>query len=364
VARWPFQRQPNKPQPIWITMPIFQAEELKQVSVSVFQAAGATPDEARIVSEALVNANLAGHDSHGVMRIPEYVRWMEQNLVTIGAHIRIVHEAEAFAIVDGGWGFGQVIGREAMELAIRKCRQAGVGTVALSQCCHIGRIGDYPTMAANNGLAAVMFVNTHGGGKLVAPWGGRERRLSANPISIAIPRKNAEPIVVDISTSAIAEGKVRGMFNRQESVPAGNIMDAAGMPTTDAAKFYGPPAGALYPFGGHKGFALGLVTDILAGALSGGGCSRPEATRIGNTFLAFVVDIDRLRGGDPFYTEVEHLIDYVKSSALAPGFDKIMIPGEPEVLEQQRRSQDGISIDAETWRQIAETANKYGVRVA
>ena len=166
-----------------------------------------------------------------------------------------------------------MVGREAMEVAIRKAEQMGVGTVAASHCCHIGRVGDYSMMAAARGMVAVMFVNTHGGGKLVAPWGGKSRRLSANPIAIAIPRKTGTPIVVDISTSAIAEGKVRGMLNRKVPVPPGSIMDADGNPTTDASKFYGPPAGALFPFGGHKGFALGLVTDILAGGISGGGCS-------------------------------------------------------------------------------------------
>lgn len=345
-------------------MPTLRAEKLKQISHQVFLAAGATGDEARIVSDALVNANLAGHDSHGVLRIPEYVRWMEQNLVAIGAHINIVRESESFAVVEGGWGFGQVIGREAMEVAIQKCKQSGVGTVALSQCCHIGRVGDYPTMAAAKGLAAVMFVNTHGGGKLVAPWGGRERRLSANPISIAIPRKDGTPIVVDISTSAIAEGKVRGMFNRKTAVPTGNIMDADGLPTTDAGKFYGPPQGALFPFGGHKGFALGLVADILAGALSGAGCSRRDADRVGNAFLVFVLDIDRLRGQEPFFADVEQLVEFVKSSALAPGSERIMIPGEPEALEEMRRSKDGISVDEETWRQIAEVAAKYSVAVS
>jgi uncharacterized oxidoreductase len=233
-------------------MPIFQAEKLKQVSTQVFVAAGATADEARIVSDALVNANLAGHDSHGVIRIPEYVRWMEQKLVTIGAHIRVVRESDSFAVVDGGWGFGQVIGREAMEVAIQKCQQAGVGTVAMSQCCHIGRVGDYPRMAADKGLAAVMFVNTHGGGKLVAPWGGRERRLAANPISIAIPRKNATPIVVDISTSAIAEGKVRGMFNRKEPVPPGNIMDVNGVPTRMRPSFMDHRQAPCIPLAGTK----------------------------------------------------------------------------------------------------------------
>ena len=344
-------------------MPTFHAEPLKQIGSQIFAAAGATTDDARIVSNSLVEANLAGHDSHGILRIPEYVGWMEQNLVNTGAHIRIVQEADSFAVVDGGWGFGQVVGREAMEVAISKAEKAGVGTVAARQCCHIGRVGEYPMMASARGMAAVMFVNTHGGGKLVAPWGGKERRLSANPISIAIPRKAGAPIVVDISTSAIAEGKVRGMLNRGVAVPPGSIVDADGNPTTDAAKFYGPPPGALLPFGGHKGFALGLVTDILAGAISGGGCSRKDASRVGNTFLVFVIDIDRLRGDEPFYADVEQLVEFVKSSALAPGCKEIVVPGEPEAIEKERRLRDGIAIDAETWRQITEVGKKYGVSV-
>jgi len=344
-------------------MPTFRAELLKQVGSQIFAAAGATGPESRIVSDSLVEANLAGHDSHGILRIPEYVSWMEQKLVTMDAHIRIVQEADSFAVVDGGWGFGQVVGREAMELAIKKAEQAGVGTVSASRCCHIGRVGDYPMMAAAKGMVAVMFVNTHGAGKLVAPWGGKDRRLSANPISIAIPRKAGTPIVVDISTSAIAEGKVRGMLNRKVSVPAGSIVDADGNPTTDATKFYGPPAGALLSFGGHKGFALGLVTDILAGALSGAGCSRKDADRVGNAFLVFVIDVDRLRGEDAFYADVEQLVEYVKSSALAPGSTEILVPGEPEALETERRERNGIPVDGETWRQISEVGRKYGVSV-
>jgi uncharacterized oxidoreductase len=344
-------------------MPTFHAEELKQLGREIFGNAGATSEEAQIVANALVEANLAGHDSHGILRVPEYVRWMEQKLVKPGAHVRIVRESDSFAVVDGGWGFGQVVGREAMEIAIQKAVKAGIGTVVASQCCHIGRVGDYPMMAAARKMAAVMFVNTHGGGKLVAPWGGIERRLSANPIAVAVPRKEGIPIVMDISTSAIAEGKIRSMLNRKVPVPPGVILDAGGQPSTNPADFYGPPSGALLPFGGHKGFALGLITDILAGALSEGGCSRKDAERVGNAFLVFVIDIDRVRGQEPFYAEVEQLADYIKSSVLAPGFSEILLPGEPEVREHARRLKDGIPVDDETWRQITEVGKRYGVDV-
>ncbi len=163
-------------------MPTFTASQLKQVAGEIFVHAGAENREARIVADALVRANEAGHDSHGVLRVPEYVAWMEDKLVTPGAHIRIIKETDALALIEGGWGFGQVIAREAMEVAIEKASRVGVGTVSVSRCCHIGRVGDYPLMAAEAGMAAVIFVNTHGVVKLVAPGGGGESRRYVNPL--------------------------------------------------------------------------------------------------------------------------------------------------------------------------------------
>ncbi len=199
-------------------MPVFTQTELAKIAGDVFQAAGATPEEARVVGEALAEANVEGHDSHGVVRISEYVGWMEENLINIGAHMKVVKETDAFAVLDGNWGWGQVVAKEAMEYGIQKALRSGAVTISVRQCCHIGRVGDYPLMAARKGLAVVMFVNTHGAGKLVAPWGGRERRLSANPIAIAIPRSSAPPILIDLSTCAIAGGKVTIAYNSGKSV--------------------------------------------------------------------------------------------------------------------------------------------------
>jgi hydroxycarboxylate dehydrogenase B len=344
-------------------MPIFTAARLATLAAAVFRAAGATPEESRTVGNALAEANLEGHDSHGVVRIPQYVGWMEQKLINIGAHMKVVKETEAFAVLDGNWGWGQVVAKEAMELGIQKALRSGVVIVSVSQCCHIGRVGDYPLMAALAGLAAVMFVNTHGAGKLVAPWGGRERRLSANPIAIAIPRSSALPILIDLSTCAIAGGKVTIAHNSGKSVPAGCIVDSEGRPSTNPADFVGPPEGALLPFGGHKGFALGLATDILAGAISGAGCSRPSGKRVGNSFTATLLDPAVFRGQGEFDLDVKQLVDYVKSSKLAEGFNEILIPGEPERRERVRRERDGISVDDETWRQIRETGERYGVKM-
>jgi len=344
-------------------MPTFTATELAGVAYGVLRAAGATSEESRSVADALVEANLEGHDSHGVVRIPEYVGWMEKKLINIGARLDVVDEADAFAVMDGNWGWGQVVGRQAMDIAIQKASRSGAVTIAVRQCCHLGRVGDYPLRAARAGMAAIMFVNTHGAGKLVTPWGGRERRLSTNPIAIAIPRASSPPILVDIATCAIAGGKVRIAYNSKKAVPTGCILDAKGLPTTDPAAFFGPPQGALLPFGGHKGFALSLACDILAGAISGAGCSRPEAARVGNSFLATLVDVGQLRERARFDQDVDRLVEYVKSSKLAEGFAEILIPGEPERRERERRERDGIPVDEESWRQIRETAVRYGVKI-
>ena len=344
-------------------MPNLTPSHLRKVGAEVLQAAGAQPQEAAVVADALVEANLAGIDSHGVMRIPEYVRYLEQNLVIPGAEFQVMAESPAFALIDGGWGFGQVVGRRAMEIAIEKASQVGVGTISVLRCGHLGRVGDYPLQAAERRMATIMFVNTHGGGKLVAPWGGIDRRLSANPIAIGIPRSRGSAISVDISTCAIAEGKVRNLVKRKQPLPPDCVIDAEGRPSTNPADLYGPPPGALLPFGEHKGFALGLVTDILAGALSGAGCSSPDTDRVANGFLAIVFDVGKFRGVDDFQTDVDQFVDYVKSSRLAPGFSEIIFPGEPEIRERDRRSKEGIPVDDETWQEICKTSERYGVMV-
>jgi uncharacterized oxidoreductase len=344
-------------------MPTFQHLKLREIAAGILAGAGATSQEAAVVSDALVDANLEGHDSHGIMRIPEYVRWMEQGLISNGAHIRVLRETDAFAVIDGNWGWGQVVGKQAMEVAIRKAMKVGVGVVSVRRCNHLGRAGDYPLMAAQRGMAAIMFLNTHGAGRLVAPWGGRERRLSANPIALAVPRSTGEPVVVDISTCAIAVGKVRVALHSKKALPENCVIDAEGRPTTNPGDLYGPPEGALLSFGGHKGYALALLSDILAGALSGAGCSRPEATRVANSFLAVVLDISQFRDRQAFDTDVNQLVEYVKSSKLAPGFTEILIPGEPERKERAHREKHGIPVADETWRQICETARRYSVRI-
>ncbi len=342
-------------------MPTFSAEELKSSSRDIFIAAGARPDDARITADALVDANLAGHDSHGLMRIPSYIRWMEEGNINVAAEFRVVSETDAFAVVDGDWGFGQVMARKAMEVGIAKAAKAGVASISARGCAHIGRAGDYPIMAAEAGLASTLFLNTHGAGSLVAPFGGIERRLSANPIAIGIPRPGGDHIIVDISTCVVAEGKLRNFRTAGQPAPEGSIIDSEGRPTTDAAQFYGPPAGAILPIAGHKGFALGLASDILAGALSGAGCTRQGETRVGNSFWVTIIDPEQVRGREAFDEDVRNLVDWVKSSRKAEGVSEILVAGEPELRTRAKREEEGIPVHAETWAAIVEVAKRYDV---
>ena len=347
--------------PIELTMPTLQASDLTDFAAAIFAASGTASTEAQIVADSLVAANLVGHDSHGVMRIPEYIAWVEQGSVNLAAKPRIDRSTDSFAVLDGDWGWGQVVGRQAVDLAADNAA-GGVGTIFCRNSCHIGRAGEYPEMLARRGLVSVMFVNTHGAGRLVAPFGGIERRLSANPICVGIPRGTEEPIVVDLSTCAIAEGKLRNMRAMDQPVPAGCIVDANGLESTNAADFYGPPPGALLPVGGHKGFALGLAADILAGALSGAGCSRPGATRIGNSFMLVAIDVAAVRGTEDFTRDVLDLVEFVKSSQLAEGFAEILVPGEPEARVREKRRRDGIPVHEAIWNSVTDVANRYGVK--
>ncbi len=339
----------------------FRSELLKELISGVFTAAGCDAEDAECVSDHLVEANLAGHDSHGVIRTPIYVRWLQEGNVLANQKIEIVFENDAMALVDGRMGLGQPIARQAMELAFEKTRKQGVGVVALRNSGHVGRVGHWAEMAVQNGYVSLHFVNTSGLGMLVAPVGGINRRLSANPIAVGIPVEEGPPIILDISTSSIAEGKLKVAFNKGVPVPDGCIIDASGRPTNDPKVFYGDPPGAILPFGGHKGYGLGVVTEILAGALTGGGCTKPGVTRLEQGMLSIVLDPAVLPTSDSFLGEIRTFVDFVKGSEKTSPGAEILMPGEIEHRNRQQRLADGIELDEKTWGQIAETARSLDV---
>ncbi len=272
-----------------------------------------------------------------------------------------VFENDAIAVVDGQFGFGQVMGEEAMKLGIAKARRQGVAVVALRNSGHLGRIGDWAEMAAAAQLVSLHFVNTSGGGILVAPFGGTQRRLSANPIAAGVPVKDGPPIIVDISTCTIAEGKIKVAFNKGERVPEGCILDADGQPTDDPKAFYATPPGAILPLGGHKGYSLSVIAEVLAGALTGGSCSHFGVDRVANNMLTIILDPAVLQTIEGFSTEIHNFIEHVKSSRTVSPDGEILIPGEPEARTRARKMRDGIEIDAMTWSQIVATARSLGV---
>jgi uncharacterized oxidoreductase len=278
--------------------------------------------------------------------------------------MNVVRENINTAVLDGNWGFGQVMARKAMEMAVEKAAANSLASVAMSQSNHIGRLGEYPVIAAKRNMIGMITVNNHGPGQCMSAWGGIGRRLSPNPISIGLPTGTDDPVLLDITTAVVAEGKVRVKRNRGEELPEGCIIDSQGNPSTNPNDFYGTPGGAILPFGGivgHKGYGIGFILDILAGALSGAGCSRAGATRIGNGVFIFVINIENFLPAEEFKKHVDGLIEYVKSSPKLPGVDEILFPGEIEAKERKKRLENGIFIEDETWNQIVKTAEDLGV---
>ena len=343
-------------------MPTFTVQQLTQCDESIFNGYGVPQDQSHIVAKALAEANLAGHDSHGVIRVAEYIDWLEQGVLVPKAEISVAQVSDSLTMISGNYGFGQVIGRWAMDIGIKQAHKNGFAIFGLNHCGHLGRAGDYPAMAVREGLLSLHFINTHGGGKLVAPFGGSERRMSANPIAAGIPVEGGPPVIIDFSTAAIAGGKVHVAYNRGTKIPEGCALDRFGEPTTDPTDFV-EGHGALLHFGGHKGFALGLLCDVLAGALCGASCSSPAFDRVANAMLTIILDPGIFRDKEGFYEEVSRYLDYLKSSALRPGFEEILYPGEPEIRTAAKRSEKGIVIDDQTWREMVAAGLRYGVRI-
>ncbi len=348
-------------------MKYLTAAQLQEIGARILDAAGSPSAESETVCEILVRANLFGHDSHGVMRIPQYVGEIRSGAIRPGAPVEIERETVASAVLQAHQGWGMVIARQAMQLAIEKARQVAIGTVVVRGSQHVGRVGEYPTMAAEEGMIGMAVVNSYGTSGSVAPWGGAERRLSPNPISFAMPSGGPWPVMVDITTSVFPEGKVRVTQYAGKQLPDGVIIDSEGNPTTDPAAFYGPPAGALLPLGGivgHKGFALGIVAELLAGALSGAGCTGKERERAGNGIYFQAINIEALLPYDEFIETVQEQIAWVKSARPQPGVDEVLFPGEPEYRAAQRRSAHGIPVEDTIWQEIVETAESLGVSIA
>ena len=332
----------------------------------LWTAAGSLPREAQLTADHLVQANLSGHDSHGVGMIPKYVLSWQADELQLNQQVRVVHDGGSLLNLDGQCGMGQAIAEEAMALAIARAQQHGVCILGLHHSHHIGRVGHWAEQACNAGLIAIHFVNVLSSA-LVAPWGGRQARFGTNPFTIGVPVEGQPPLVLDFATSAIAMGKVRVALNEGKAVPPGCLLDADGAPTTDPHAMFpatSEPLGALQTFGGpvagHKGHALAVMCDLLGAAVAGGHTLRPETLQhrryaVWNNMLAIVFDPTRLGSGATMGHEMQAFIDWVRSAECQPGHSGIAMPGEPEQAMRQARAQ-GIPLDAVTLAELDRAA--------
>jgi uncharacterized oxidoreductase len=341
-------------------VPTVDAAALEQRATRIFTAMGAPAGDAAWIAALLVRANLRGHDSHGVIRVPQYWDSVKKGQVDPKSPVTVLDETPILARLDGGGGFGQVVARRAMEMAIAKAKTAGLSAASMSRTSHVGRLADYAELAARAGLVGMVWANcVHG--LNVAPWGGAARRLGTNPHAVAIPGAGGPAMVLDFATSVVAEGKMRVKRNRKQPAPPGWFVDAQGRPATDPEVFYGDPPGALLTAGEHKGYGLSLAVEILGGILSGTGPAGPPPGVFANGTLMICLDVERFLPLPEFHRQVGNLFGWVKSAPLAQGSTEIQIPGEPEARLEAERRRDGIAVDEQTWSQIETTAAELGV---
>jgi LDH2 family malate/lactate/ureidoglycolate dehydrogenase len=346
-------------------MPRIRVDPLLRFTQALLQSLGGPADEASLVARLLVDADVSGHDSHGVIQIPGYLDAHAEGLIAPGVRFTRERETPATALVDGHWGFGHRLAYEATKLGIDKARRCGMSAIGAYHCYHIGHLGSYARLAAEAGMLGILAVNDAGGGQRVAPYGGIAGRLSTNPLAVGLPTGTAAPFILDMSTSVVAEGQVRLKRVRGEPVPLGWMIDASGRATTDPGDFLRVP-GSLLPLGGsvgYKGYGLGLAVDVLAGILGRAGYPRQQIPPYNNGLFIMVVDIASFLPLDEFTADVRELIGYLKRCRRAPGIDDIVYPGERAARTRRHRRQHGITIAPETWRRLGTIAQDRGIQV-
>lgn len=342
-------------------MPTVNHDVLRGLIERLLLGAGAKADEAPIIARHSVAANLAGHDSHGVIMIPTYIARVDSGDIVPGAPWEIKQETATSTVVDGNWGWGYAVSERATKLTIEKAKTSQMAATTIVQQSHIGRVAAYPLMAAREGMIAIMTADSGRGPKAVAPFGGREPRLGTNPICIAVPSAKGEALVVDMATSAVAAGKVNLAKAKDVAIPEGWIVDGEGRPTTDPHQF--GKGAVLLPLGGpegHKGYSLGVMVEILSALLPGLGFGvSPTGRHNDGCFLA-CFNVEAFRPLETFKQEVAEFADYLKDTKPAVGFEEVLYPGEVELRTEAKRRAEGIPVDDTTWGKLKGLGEKYG----
>lgn len=343
-------------------MVIIPAAHLRTQVERIFLGLGASESVAHRLADSLVESNLVGHDSHGVLRVPEYVERIRVGALRLDGAIEVVRETAATALIDCGWNLGQVALPQGMELAIHKARSAGIGMVVLGHCDHTGRVGEYVVSAAQAGMIGQLTCNGSLPGGIVAPYGGARRALGANPIAWALPAADRPPIFFDFATSIVAHGKLQVAADRGEQVPEGWILDKHGNPTSDPQAQFDD--GAILPFGGHKGYALSVMIELLSGGLSGAGFPLLPGYRWDQGTTLIAIDISAFQPLEEFKQQAAEFALHLKAVPRAAGVDEILLPGEIEWRTRAVREQEGIPLPEVTWARIRAAGVEAGVVVA
>ena len=346
-------------------MPLVQAAKIEKIAADLLEAAGASRAEAQTVARHSVGANLTGHDSHGIIQIPTYIDRIDKGHIVPGAPMDVMSDTPTTTVVDGNWGFGYVATEEVMRRTIEKAKTSNVAAATVFRQGHVGRVADYPLMAAEAGMIGIMTADSGRAPKAVAPFGGREARLGTNPISIAVPSNLDGPLYFDLSTAAAAAGKIKLAEARGEQVPSGWVIDAEGRPTTDPSAL--GQGGALLPLGGDvgfKGYALASMVEILSALLTGLGFGVEPTGRHNDGCFIAVFNVSAFRDLETFKQEVTEFAHYLVDTPPAEGFDRVYYPGEVEHLKRTERLRDGINIEDATWAKLKGLGEKFGITVS
>ena len=342
-------------------MPIVNHTSLETLTQLIFISHGCTSEVAKQVSQSLVLSNLCGHDSHGVVRIASYLANIEQGVLQPAAELTITNETDSLVVADAQHGFGQVQMPAIIERLATKAAKQGVACGAMKRCGHIGQLSQWVEFAARQGFAALLTVNDNGALQAVAPPGGIRPTLSTNPISIATP-SIPHPILVDISTSIVANGKILVAHKENKQVPDGWLRDQHGQPTTDPSVRYRDPPGSLNSTGGYKGFGLGFLLDVLVSGLTGGYCPPAPAGAVpANNVLMVLWDPQHFQGAEHIVSEAVRLEKFVRESPLLNEESPITLPHDRSRKTKEERSENGIPLGNEVYSQITQIANQNGI---
>jgi LDH2 family malate/lactate/ureidoglycolate dehydrogenase len=317
----------------------FSAGELVALTEQGLTALGAPPEIASQVARSLVLSNLVGHDSHGVIRIPQYAPWMADGQIRPAAPATVTRRDGAAAVVNGGWGFGQPAAQLATRLATELAGDHAVAAVTIRDCNHVGRLGEYVAELASAGLMGLAFCNS---GAVVAPFGGTGRALGTNPFAWAAPGPGDDPLVLDFSTAGVAEGKLRVAGAEGRDVAEGLIVDSLGQPTTHPADFFA--GGALLPFGGHKGSGMSIMIELLGGLLTGMGTAPTPGYAGGNGTVLLAVRIGAFADEDAYRREAAEFCAQLVAAGAGPTGGHVLLPGELESRTRRERRSQGIPV--------------------